>query len=121
MSNMKDYAMWLDNKGYALWDDVIGELVNTGDWDLHCDEMVQDYKTDKEWHSPCGDPTIKTHDESDDDEQQEEDEEDDFLNDDELGDYIEWSPEEYWCSPDGVLTEEANEMLYTQDSKGELV
>jgi len=109
---MKDYAMWLDNKGFALWDDVIGELVNTGDWDLHCDEMVQDYKTDKEWHHP-----------NEDEEEDiiEEDDEEDFLDDDELGDYIEWSPEEYWCSPDGVLTEEANEMLYTQDSKGELV
>jgi hypothetical protein len=113
MSNMKDYAMWLDNKGYALWDDVIGELVNTGDWDLYCDEMVEDYKTDKEWHQPEEDDDIIPDDEDDD--------EDGFLDDDELGDYVEWTPEEYWCSPDGVLTDNANKMLNTQDSKGELV
>ena len=27
MSNMKDYMMWLDNRGIAEWDTSIGELI----------------------------------------------------------------------------------------------
>ena len=111
MSNMNDYMMWLDNKGYALWDDVLGELVNTGDWDLYCDEMVDDYKTDKEWHQP----------EVDEDDYIIEDEDEDLLNDEELGDSIAWTPQEYWFKPEGGLTGEAYNFLYTLDSQGELV
>ena len=112
MSNMKDYMMWLDSRGIANWDTSIGELFVPAGVNVYADELVQEYSRDAEWH----------HTEPDDDDMiEDDDDEDDFLNDDELGDCIEWSPEEYWCSPDGVLTEEANEMLYTQDSKGELV
>ena len=114
MSNMKDYAMWLDDRGIAIWCNRIDELIIPQGTDIYESSLVDDYKTDCRWHTLPDE-------ESEEDVIPEEDEEDDFLDDDELGDYIEWSPEEYWCSPDGVLTEEANEMLYTQDSKGELV
>jgi len=50
MSNMKDYAMWLDDKGHARWDNSIGELVSNGDNDLYSKELLDDYQTDKNWH-----------------------------------------------------------------------
>ena len=82
MSNMTDYAMWLDSKGYARWDDVIGELITIGDWDCYCDEMVKDYQTDAEWH---GEPPNNDDDEDD---MIQDDDEDDMLDDDELGDTV---------------------------------
>jgi len=121
MSNMKDYAMWLDDRGIATYDNIIGELIVPDSVDIYTAELLEEYHDDSKWHSPCGDPTIKTHDEPDDDELDEIEEEDDFLDDDELGDYIEWSPEENWYSPEEGLTDDAINMLYTQDSKGELV
>ena len=111
MSTMKDYAMWLDDRGIAIWCNLIGELTIPEGADIHAPELVNIYRDDYDWHNP----------EEDDDMIPDDDDEDELLDDDDLGDCIEWSPEEYWCSPDGVLTEEANEMLYTQDSKGELV
>ena len=111
MSNMADYMMWLDNKGYALWDDVLGELVNTGDWDLYCDEMVDDYKTDKEWHQP----------EEDDDIVLEDDDEDEFLDDDELGDLCYDTPISYWFAESGGLTANAYNFLYNAEQQGALI
>ena len=59
MSNMKDYAMWLDDKGHARWDNSIGELVTIGDNDLYSDELVEDYRTDKVWHGIEDDDLIE--------------------------------------------------------------
>ena len=114
MSTMKDYAMWLDDRGIAIWCNLIGELTIPEGANIYAPELVDIYKDDKKWH-------CDTEEGIEEDDIIEDDEEEEFLDDDELGDCIEWSPEEYWCSPDGVLTDEANEMLYTQDSKGELV
>jgi hypothetical protein len=114
MSAMKDYAMWLDDRGIAIWCNRIDELIIPQGTDIYESKLVDVYKDDAKWHNE---------DEDDDEDiiEEDEDEEEDFLDDDELGDCIDWSPEEYWTSPDGVLTDKANEMLYTQDSKGELV
>ena len=111
MSNMKDYMMWLDDRGIATWCNRIDELIVPEGTNIYAPELVNIYRDDYDWHNEDAEEDTVPDDED----------EDYFLDDDELGDCIEWSPEEYWCSPDGVLTEEANEMLYTQDSKGELV
>ena len=106
MSNMKDYAMWLDDRGIAVWDDSIGELIIPEGVNVYTDELVQEYSRDAEWH----------HIEPDED-----DEEMDVMFDDDDPDEIAWTPEDYWFHPDGGLTGEAYVHLYAIDSKGEFV
>ena len=50
MSNMKDYAMWLDDRGVATWSNEIDELIVPEGVNIYTPELVDDYKTDKKWH-----------------------------------------------------------------------
>ena len=113
MSNMKDYAMWLDDKGIAVWDDSIGELIIPEGVNVYADEFVQEYSQDANWH----------HIDPDDDDYliEDDDEEMDVMFDDDDPDEIAWTPEDYWFHPDGGLTGEAYVHLYAIDSKGEFV
>jgi len=108
---MKDYMMWLDDKGIAKWDTVIGELIIPNGINVYTNELIEQYQNDAEWHCP-----------DDDDDMIEDDEEDEFLEDDnDLGDLCEWSPEEYWIAPNGGLTADAVLYLHELDSEGELI
>ena len=64
----------------------------------------------------------KRHNEPDDDELDGIEEEELIIDD---GDYdpdeVAWTPEEYWFQPEGGLTGDAYNFLYTLDSQGELV
>lgn len=111
MSNMNDYMMWLDDRGIATWDNTLGELIVPEGVNVYTNAVVDEYKADKKWHQP----------EVDEDDYIIEDEEEDLLNDEELGDSIAWTPQEYWFKPEGGLTGEAYNFLYTLDSQGELV
>ena len=119
MSNMKDYAMWLDNKGIATWDNAIGELLNPMGVNLHSTHLTEEYNDDAKWHGIEDDDNEMPHDEDEDD--------DGLLSDDELGDNNEllvncsWTPEEHWISPDGGITADASIYLHELDSKGELI
>ena len=46
MSNMKDYMMWLDNRGFAKWDDAIGELINPSGINVNSLKLMDLYKND---------------------------------------------------------------------------
>ena len=109
MSNMKDYMMWLDDRGIATWDNTIGELIVPEGIDTM--EYVEDYRNDSKWHD---DP---------DDIELDDIEEEELIIDD--GDYDPsegcWTPQEQWFNPDGGLTGDAYTHLYAIDSKGEFV
>ena len=113
MSNMKDYMMWLDDRGIATWSNEIDELIIPEGVNIYTPELVDDYQSDAEWHNQ----------EPDDDELDDIDEEEDLIIDD--GDYdpseVCWTPQEHWFNPDGGLTGEAYSHLYAIDSKGEFV
>ena len=115
MSNMKDYMMWLDDRGVANWDNSIGELIIPERTDVYAPELVDEYHNDGKWHD--------TDYELDDDEDMIEDDNDDngLMDDDDLGDYYEWTPNEYWFTECGGLTADAQTYLHDLDSKGELV
>ena len=110
MSNMKDYMMWLDNRGIATWDNTIGELVVPEGTDTM--EYVEDYRTDAKWH-----------DQPDDDELDDIEEEEELIIDD--GDYdpneVAYSPDEHWFHPDGGLTGDAYDFLASVDAQGDFV
>ena len=112
MSNMKDYAMWLDDRGIATWDNSIGELVIPYGVDIHDASTVDEYKSDTEWHNE----------EPDDDEILSEEEEELIIDD---GDYdpdeVAYSPDEHWFHPDGGLTGDAYDFLASVDAQGEFV
>ena len=110
MSNMKDYMMWLDDRGIATWDDGIGELIIPEGVNVYAPELVDEYKSDKEWH----------HIELDDDDCII-DEEDELIIDDGDLDDCAWSPDAYWFRPDGGLTGDAYTFLYNADIQGDLV
>ena len=112
MSNMKDYMMWLDDRGVANWDNSIGELIIPEGVNIYADDLVQEYSRDANWHH--SDP-------DDEDLIEDEDEDLDVLYDDDDPLEIAWTPEEYWFLPDGGLTGEAYVHLYAIDSKGEFV
>ena len=109
MSNMKDFMMWLDDRGIATWDNTIGELIVPDGIDTM--EYVEDYRNDAKWHD---DP---------DDIELDDIEEEELIIDD--GDYdpseVCWTPQEQWFNPDGGLTGDAYTHLYAIDSKGEFV
>jgi len=127
MTSMKDYAMWLDDKGIAEWSNQLGELIIPEGVDIYDAITVRQYTDDAGWHGypeeqlEAPDPNERWDPDDDEYNDDTEEDDDDFLDDDEVGDYIEYSPEEFWYSPTDGLTDYANEMLYTQDSKGELV
>ena len=46
MSNMKDYMMWLDDRGIATWDNGIGELIIPEGVNVYAPELVEQYKNE---------------------------------------------------------------------------
>ena len=112
MSNMKDYEMWLDDRGIATWDNSLGELIIPEGVNIYADELVQEYSRDAKWH----------HQDPDDDDLLEIEEEEIIIDD---GDYdpseVAWSPDEHWFRPDGGLTGDAYEFLACVDAQGEYV
>ena len=111
MSNMKDYMMWLDDRGIATWDNEIGELIVPEGTIIWTYELKDQYDNDAKWHD---DP---------DDIELDDIEEEELIIDD--GDYdpseVCWTPQEQWFNPDGGLTGDAYTHLYAIDSKGEFV
>jgi len=106
MSTMKDYMMWLDDRGIATWDRVIGEIVIPEGVNIYTPELIDDYR-----NSPV---------ELDDDDCIIDDEEELIIDDGDLDDCA-WSPDDYWFHSDGGLTGDAYNFLNTIDSKGEFV
>jgi hypothetical protein len=110
MSNMKDYMMWLDDKGIATLDSSLGELIVPEGTDTM--EYVEDYRTDAKWH-----------DRPEDDELDDIEEEEELIIDD--GDFdpdeVAISPNEQWFNPDGGLTGDAFEFLASVDAQGDFV
>ena len=109
MSNMKDYMMWLDNRGVANWDNSIGELIIPEGTNIYAPELVDEYKEEKR-------PDVEL-----DEDDYIIDEEEELLIDDGDMDDCAWSPDDYWFHADGGLTGDAMNFLYTLDSQGELV
>jgi len=112
MSNMKDYMMWLDDRGIAEWNNSIGELIIPSGINVYSPQLVDEYKDDAKWHMP----TIKT----DDDDFIIDDEEELIIDDGDMDDCA-WTPDDYWFQQQGGLTADAYNFLYTLDSQGELV
>ena len=113
MSNMKDYMMWLNDRGIATWSNEIDELIVPEGTNIYAPKLVDDYKDDAQWHN--GAPV-----EIDDDDNIIEDEEELIIDDGDLDDCA-YTPEQYWFLPDGGLTGDAYNFLYTLDSQGELI
>jgi hypothetical protein len=110
MSNMKDYAMWLDDQGIAKWDTTIGELIVPEGVNVFTEELLEQYNTDAEWNGYP--PTEPPYDPEDNEIIIEDDDEDDgILDDDELGDS--------WRLPDHLPIETATD--YHLDLIGELL
>jgi len=110
MSNMKDYMMWLDNKGIATWDNTLGELIVPEGTIIWTYELKDQYDNDAKWHGV----------ELDDEDFIVEDEEELIIDDGDLDDCA-WTPDDYWFQQQGGLTADAYNFLHTLDSKGELV
>ena len=110
MSNMKDYMMWLDDRGVANWDNSMGELIIPEGTNIYAPELVDEYQSDKDWH----------HIDDDDDMLIDDDEEELIIDDGDLDDCA-WTPDAYWFTEQGGLTGDAMNFLYTLDSQGELV
>ena len=113
MSNMKDYAMWLDDRGIATWDNSIGELVIPNGVNVNDDSLIDEYQTDSKWHfaEPDDDDILSV---------EEEEDEELIIDDGDLDDCA-WTPDAYWFTEDGGLTGDAMNFLHTLDSQGELV
>jgi hypothetical protein len=79
---MKDYMMWLDDKGIAAWDNVLGELIVPDEVDIYDDTLIDKYKNDAVWNG-LDVPGLDT---DEDDFIVDDDEDDEVLDDDELGD-----------------------------------
>ena len=110
MSNMKDYMMWLDDRGVANWDNSMGELIIPEGTNIYAPELVDEYKSDRDWHRV----------EIDDDDFIIDDEEELIIDDGDLDDCA-WTPDAYWFTEQGGLTGDAMNFLYTLDSQAELV
>ena len=112
MSTMKDYMMWLDDKGIAKWDNTLGELIIPNDVSVYTNELIEQYKNDAKWHCPNDDDLNE-----DDD-----DDEDEFFEDDnDLGDMCEWSSCDSWVDTNGGLTGPSMDFLHNLDMNGELI
>ena len=111
MSTMKDYMMWLDDRGIAKWDTVIGEFIVPEGIDIYKYSLIVEYENDANWRKP----TIEL------------DEDDFIIEDEELEiddgdlDDCSWTPDAYWFNDENGLTGDAYNFLYTLDSKGELI
>ena len=112
MSNMKDFMMWLDDRGIATWDNTLGELIIPEGTNIIFTELTDEYKSDASWHSP----RIET----DEDDYIIDDEEELIIDDGDMDDCA-WTPDDYWFQQQGGLTADAYNFLYTLDSQGELV
>jgi hypothetical protein len=110
MSAMKDYMMWLDDKGIATWSNELGELIVPVGTNIYAPELVDEYKEDEKWRGV----------ELDDDDYIIDEEEELQIDDGDMDDCA-WSPNDYWFHTDGGLTGDAMNFLYTLDSQGELV
>lgn len=110
MSNMKDFMMWLDDRGVATWDNTIGELIVPEGVDIYATELINDYQSDGPWRGV----------ETDEDDYIIDEEEELIIDDGDLDDCA-WTPDEYWFQQQGGLTADAYNFLYTLDSQGELV
>jgi hypothetical protein len=82
-------------------------MSNTKDYN-----MVERYKNDVSWNSPKI--------EVDEDDFIIEDEEELIIDDGDMDDCA-WTPDNHWFQPEGGLTGDAYNFLYTLDSQGELV
>jgi len=81
MSNMKDYMMWLDDRGIASWASPLhNELIVPDEVDIYAEEIVNQYQNDTAWHRPGLE-------EDDRDDMIEDDSEDDLVDDD-IGDEL---------------------------------
>jgi len=47
---MKDYMMWLDDRGIATWDNGIGELIVPEGVNIYDPATVDEYKNDEVWN-----------------------------------------------------------------------
>jgi hypothetical protein len=119
---MKDYMMWLVDRGHINeGDDIIADP-HPNDA-VYAPILVDAYKDDAKWHGV--DTGIDEDDIIDDDE--DDDETGIVIDDDELGDNNEllvdcsWTPEEHWITPNGGITADASVYLHELDSKGELI
>ena len=110
MSNMKDYMMWLDDRGIATWDNEIGELIVPEGTIIWTYELKDQYDNDAKWHGV----------ELDDDDCIVDEDEELIIDDGDLDDCA-WSPDAYWFTVEGGLTGHAINFLHTLDSQGELV
>ena len=50
MGRMKDYSMWLEDHGYAEWNEHLGDLVMLTE--KAPDELFNEYRADQAWHNP---------------------------------------------------------------------
>ena len=107
MSHMKDFMMWLDDRGIAKWDAVIGELIIPEGTNLLFSELLDEYHNDAKWHD------CETDDENEEDEWP--------IDGADMGDSCEWTPTEHWIDANGGLTADAHQLLFEEDSKGDLV
>ncbi len=46
MSAMKDYMMWLDDRGIATWSNEIDELIVSEGTNIYAPSLVDEYKDD---------------------------------------------------------------------------
>ena len=112
MSTMKDYMMWLDDRGIATWSNEIDELIVPEGTNIYAPSTVDEYKDDAKWHGVDID--------EDDDMLLDEDDEELIIDDGDMDDCA-YTPDAYWFKPEGGLTGEAYNFLYTIDSQGEFV
>ena len=117
MSNMKDYAMWLDDRGIATWCTAIGELIIPSGINVYESSIVTEYKNDADWHHAEPDESVLT----DEDDFIIEDDDDGVIIDDGDLDDCAYTPDEYWFNPDGGLTGDAYNFLAKTDSQGDFV
>ena len=110
MSNMKDYMMWLDDRGIATWCDHIDELIIPEGVNVYSPELVDEYQSDKEWRGI----------DLDDDDFIIDEEEELIIDDGDLDDCA-WTPDDYWFHQEGGLTGDAINFLYNLDLEGEFV
>ena len=84
MNNMKDYMMWLVDRGFATAEDLLNGQRTLGDRDLYGEECMSEYQEDSDWHTA---QWSKGHPKTDEDgDLIDDDDEDGFLDDDDLGD-----------------------------------
>ena len=132
MINMKDYVMWLDDRGIATWDNELGEMLIPEGVNIYDPATVDEYKNDAVWngldvannHVYDGAEALPGIDIDDDDDmvlEDDEDEHDVLYDDEDPAEIAGWTPHEFWFEPDGGLTADAVNFLYNADIQGELI